>query len=295
MQYYSLARALLFQTLLCNVLAANIRSLFLFKDVLKSNTTAIKSSGFNHLIIYGVGVLENGDIMYYSSTPGSSDVLIASNGTYVGGTALSDMVKSFKTGTTDVTRVEISMNARNVKELVDTQGTGSSTRLYRNFAALKTAWGLDAVNNFDETIYDVVSTIVFGRMLESIGYKYSMTPRTDPGFWNMVRSQLNNGVAEPDNAEPDLLVDRVYLKCYDAGEGNDPNEWQGWLAMKVVPVVWVVNEAKGGNTPADAESAFKSWASKATLGGGGYWNDFDIEAEGSSYADYGNVLKNVFP
>ena len=62
MRYYALARALLFQVLLCNVLAANIRSIFLFKDVLKSNTAAIKTSGFNSLIMFGVGVLDNGDI-----------------------------------------------------------------------------------------------------------------------------------------------------------------------------------------------------------------------------------------
>lgn len=62
MRYYALVRALLFQVLFCNVLAANIRSIFLFKDVLKSNTTAIKTSGFNSLIMFGVGVLDNGDI-----------------------------------------------------------------------------------------------------------------------------------------------------------------------------------------------------------------------------------------
>lgn len=62
MRYYALARALLFQTLFCNVLAANIRSIYLFKDVLKSNTTALKTAGFNSLIIFGVGVLDNGDI-----------------------------------------------------------------------------------------------------------------------------------------------------------------------------------------------------------------------------------------
>lgn len=62
MRCYTLSRALLLQVLICNVLAANIRSIFLFKDVLKSNTTAIKTSGFNSLIIFGVGVIDNGDI-----------------------------------------------------------------------------------------------------------------------------------------------------------------------------------------------------------------------------------------
>lgn len=62
MRCYALARALLFQVLICNALAANIRAIYLFKDVLKSNTTAIKTSGFNSLIMFGVGVLDNGDI-----------------------------------------------------------------------------------------------------------------------------------------------------------------------------------------------------------------------------------------
>ncbi|KAH8775578.1 hypothetical protein F5883DRAFT_711857 [Diaporthe sp. PMI_573] len=292
MRYYALARALLFQVLLCNVLAANIRSIFLFKDVLKSNTAAIKTSGFNSLIMFGVGVLDNGDIMYYSNTPGSSDVLVASNGAYVGGTALSDKVKSFKTGTTGVNRVEISMNSQHIKELVASPGTGSSTRLYRNFAALKTAWGLDAVNNDDESIYDVASTVAFGRMLGNIGYKYTIAPYTNSGFWNSVRSQLNNGLAEPN-----LLLDRVYLQCYDGGAGNDPVGWQNTLSMKVVPLLWVINDSKPsfGKTPAQAQSSFSSWQSRSALGGGGYWNDYDIEKMGSSYTDYGNVLKTVFP
>ncbi|KAK7719757.1 hypothetical protein SLS64_001937 [Diaporthe eres] len=285
MRCYGLARALLFQVLLCNVLAANIRSIFLFKDVLKSNTTAIKTSGFNSLIIFGVGVIDNGDIS-------SSDVLIASNGAYVGGTALSDKVRSFKTGTTGANRVEISMNSQHIQDLVASPGTGSSTRLYRNFAALKTAWGLDAVNNDDESIYDVSSTVAFGRMLGNIGYKYTIAPYTNSGFWNSVRSQLNSGLAEPN-----LLLDRVYLQCYDGGAGNDPVGWQSTLSMKVVPLLWVINDSKPsyGVTPAQAQTRFSGWQSRSALGGAGYWNDYDIEKMGSSYTDYGNALKAVFP
>ncbi|KKY38371.1 putative coagulation factor 5 8 type domain-containing protein [Diaporthe ampelina] len=292
MRYYALARALLFQILICNVLATNIRSLFLFKDVLKSNTSAIKTSGFNTLIIFGVGVLENGDIMYYSNTPGSTDVLIASDGAYVGGTELSDKVRSFKTDTTDVDRVEISMNAQHIKELVASPGTGSSTRLYRNFAALKEAWGLDAVNNDDESIYDVDSTVAFGRMLGDIGYKYTISPYINFNFWESVLAQLNS-----DLAEPDRLLDRIYLQCYDGGDLNDPASWQVMLSMKVVPILWVVNNSKPvyGVTLAEAQELFSGWQSESSLAGGGYWNDYDIEDMGSSYTDYGDVLKDVFP
>lgn len=204
--------------------------------------------------------------MYYSNTPGSSDVLIASGGAYVGGTALSDKVKSFKTGTTGVNRVEISMNSQHIQDLVASPGTGSSTNLYRNFAALKTAWGLDAVNNDDESIYDVSSTVAFGRMLGNIGYKYTIAPYTNSGFWSSVKSQLNSGLSEPN-----LLMDRVYLQCYDGGAGNDPVGWQTTLGMKVVPLLWVVNDSKPsfGVTPAQAQTRFSGWQSRSALGGGG--------------------------
>ena len=68
------------ELLLLHAAAQSIRSIFLFKDVLKSNTTALKTSGLNTLIIFGVGVLEDGGIMYYSNTEGTSDVPVASGG-----------------------------------------------------------------------------------------------------------------------------------------------------------------------------------------------------------------------
>lgn len=42
---------------------SNIRSIYLFKDVMKSDTASLKTSGFNTLVIFGVGILGNGDIM----------------------------------------------------------------------------------------------------------------------------------------------------------------------------------------------------------------------------------------
>jgi hypothetical protein len=43
--------------------------------------------------------------------------------------------------------------------------------LYRNFAALKTAWAIDAVNNDDERIYHLASTVSFTKMLGGMGYR----------------------------------------------------------------------------------------------------------------------------
>jgi hypothetical protein len=293
MKFHTLITALLLELVLCHASAENIRAIYLFKDVMVSNTTALMTSGFNSLIMFGVGILANGDIMYYSNTPGSSDVLVASNGSYVGGDALAAKVRSFKTTSgTGVDRLEISMNSQHVAELMASPGPGSITPLYLNFAALKTAWTLDAVNNDDESIYDVASTVKFAQMLGKIGYKYTIAPYTNINFWLSLKNQANSGLSDPN-----LLLDRVYLQCYDGGAGNSPASWQSTLGMKVVPLIWVVNDSKPsqGTTVAQAQTKFTSWNSQSTLAGGGYWNDYDIEKMGSSYTDYGNALKTVFP
>jgi hypothetical protein len=292
MKSHTLARALLFELLLQHIFAASIRSIFLFKDVMKSNTAALKTSGFNTLIMFGVGVLDNGDIKYFSNTPGSKDVLIASNGAYVGGDALANKVRSFKTGNdTGVNRLEISMNAQHVRKLMANPGPGAETPVYRNFKALKTAWSLDAVNNDDESVYDVASAVAFAKMLGKIGYKYTIAPYTNTRFWTAVQTQLNKGLKEPG-----LLLDRVYLQCYDGGARNDPGSWQKTLGMKVVPLVWVTNDSKPaqGTTVAQARTKFTSWNQRNVISGGGYWNDYDIEKMGLSYKRYGDVLKSIF-
>lgn len=293
MRCYALLLTLLFELFILESHAANIRAIYLFKDVMKSNTTALKTSGFNSLIIFGVGILSNGDIMYYSNTPGSKDVLLASGGAYVGGDALAAKVRSFKNGTdTQVDRVEICMNSHHVRELMSRPGPSTDTPLARNFAALKEAWALDAVNNDDESLYDVASTVTFARMLGKLGYKYSIVPYTNIRFWQSLTSQLNNGLKEPD-----LLMDRVYLQCYDGGANNNPASWANSLGMKVVPLLWVINDSKPsyGTSVAQARSRFSAWARGNALAGGGYWNDYDIEKMGLSYRDYGAVLTSNFP
>ena len=292
MRLHSFALALLLRLLLYHVGAESIRGIFLFKDVMKSNTTSLKTSGFNTLIIFGIGILDNGDIKYYSNTPGSEDVVVASDGKYVGGEALAAKVRSFKSGNdTSVNRLEISMNSQHVATLMANPGPGADTPLYRNFEALKAAWGLDAVNNDDESIYDVASTVAFAKMLGEVGYKYTIAPYTNTGFWTALKTQLNKELQEPD-----LLLDRVYLQCYDGGAYNDPANWQRMLGMKVVPLLWVVNDSKPsqGTTVAQARTKFSNWHERDSLAGGGYWNDYDIEKMGLSYTEYGDILTSIF-
>ncbi|KAK0633986.1 hypothetical protein B0T14DRAFT_414815 [Immersiella caudata] len=273
-------------------LAAPIRAIFLFKDVLKSNTDAIKTSGFNTLLIFGIGITADGSINYYSNTPGSSDITVASGGVYIGGSALAEKVRSFKTGNTTVDRIEISMNSQNVRNLMQSPGPGENTPLFKNFAALKEAWGLDAVNNDDEVLYEVASTVTFAKMLGKAGYKYTGAPYTNVRFWRDLISQTNAGL--PGER---VLFDRVYLQCYDGGARNDPRTWEADLRMKIVPLVWVTNDSKPqfSTTAVQARQKFQQWHSRSSLAGGGYWNDYDIEKMRLSYGEYGGVLKTVFP
>ncbi|KAK0380697.1 coagulation factor 5/8 type domain-containing protein [Colletotrichum limetticola] len=275
--------------------AAGVKSIFLFKDVLQSNTTALKTSGFDTLLIFRIGLLGNGDLVYYSTGDAGEavDAPVVTNGSYVGGTALAEKVKSFKTGTTNINRVEISLVSHDttfkiIRDLINADGTGSDTKLYKNFEVLKAEWDLDAFNNDDEGVYDVASTVSFAQMLGKMGYQYSIAPYTNSGFWANVRTQV-------ESANPGLF-DRVYLQVYDGGAGNNPGTWQTTLGMKVIPLVWVVNDAKPsqGTTATQAQQRFASWFSQYVVAGGGYWNDYDIEKMGSSYTDYGAALTSVF-
>ncbi|KAK2034853.1 coagulation factor 5/8 type domain-containing protein [Colletotrichum zoysiae] len=281
--------------LICAAADTGVKSIFLFKDVLQSNTTALKTSGFDTLVVFRIGVLDNGDLVYYSTGDAGEavDAPVVTNGTYVGGAALADKIRSFKTGTTNIDRVEVSLVShdatfQNIRDLMGADGPGPGTVLYRSFEVLRAEWRLDAFNNDDEGVYDVPSTVGFARMLGAIGYRYSAAPYTNSGFWAAVKREV-------DAAAPGLF-DRVYLQVYDGGAGNDPGAWQAALGLKVVPLVWVVNDAKPsqGVTAEQARQRFAGWSAQHAVAGGGYWNDYDIEKMGSSYEDYAAALASVF-
>ncbi|KAK2767202.1 s1d (lysyl endopeptidase) subfamily c-terminal domain protein [Colletotrichum kahawae] len=180
------------------------------------------------------------------------------------------------------------MSDSNIRSLINSNGTGPDSILYQGIQALKTEWNLDAFNNDDESVYDVASTVSFAQLLGTIGYQYSIAPYTNSGFWATIKSQIDAVQAG--------LFDRVYLQVYDGGAGNNPGSWGTTLGAKVIPLVWVVNDAKPsqGVTPDQAQGRFLTWEQQYDVAGGGYWNDYDIEKMDSSYDEYGNALFTVF-
>ncbi|KAL2213236.1 coagulation factor 5/8 type domain-containing protein [Sarocladium strictum] len=274
--------------------AANSKAIFLFKDVMQSNTTALKTY-FNELLIFRVGVLESGDLWYYATGDAAEevDVELVVDGEYVGGDAIAQQVRGYKEGDTIVDRVEVSILSyggtfESIHNLMDTNGTGPDSILYKNWKALKDAWDLDGLNDDDEGNYIAEKTIPFAQMMGEIGYKYSIAPYTNIPFWAEITGALSE-------SNPGLL-DRVYLQVYDGGAANTPVEWSEALDMKIVPMEWVTNDAKPqyGTTPEECREQFERWVETGTMGGAGYWNEYDIERMGLSYDEYGTVLSDIF-
>ncbi|KAF9110327.1 hypothetical protein BGX30_008017, partial [Mortierella sp. GBA39] len=103
----------------------------------------LKASGFTTVMLWTIHVNSNGDLVY-------NDQPVVSNGTYIGKASWPAELASLKQAPTSVKRLEISVGSwgvsdfQNIKNLVASQGTGTGSILYKNFAALKSALGVDA-------------------------------------------------------------------------------------------------------------------------------------------------------
>lgn len=180
----------------------------------------LKASGFTYVILFNIQVEANGDL----TTDGEK---ICSNGTYVFGNTSPDYasdVASLKTGVSSINRVESCIGGwgntgyTNIKNIVNAQGTGTGSILYKNFKALKTAIpSMDAINNDDESTYDVNTATAFHVMLADLGFKTTLAPYMNKGFWQSLATNVNN--------QRNGAVDKIYLQVYDGGAGNNPCDW----------------------------------------------------------------------
>ena len=188
---------------------------------------------------------------------------LTSEGDYIGNETYPDFradLKTIKRG--KVKRVTLSIGSsnygdwENIKALVDSQGTGPDSILYQDFAALKAALPLDAIDFDEENGYDESSTIKFAVMLGRLGYKVTMDPYTDSGFWTDVVSKINKKRAG--------TVDAIHLQTYAGGEGNSPCSGRGGLefrqraglSRRIGPTLGAARSDAGGGKDGDEELAY---------------------------------------
>jgi hypothetical protein len=246
------------------------------------NINELKNSDFNELIVWSVEVNSSGDLNLNGEFPLTSD------GAYIGNQTWPDFpadLKKIKKGT--VTRITLSIGSsnygdwENIKALVDSQGTGKSSILYKDFAALKKALPLDAIDFDDENSYDSPSTIAFAVMLGKLGYHVTMNPYTNNSYWISVVSQINTERAG--------TVDGIHLQTFAGGEGNNPCSGWDFGSVPVFPGVSDQTAAPPYMTPAQAKAAMANWHQECGIIGGWLWI-FDQIAGTKQVHQYGKAI-----
>ena len=177
--------------------------------------TKLRNSGFTYLILFNVNVESDGTL----TTDGET---ICKDGVYVFGETqphYQEDVANLKAEHSSISRIEICIGGwgngsyGNIRNLVNSDGTGAGSILYRNFRALKKAVPeIDAVNNDQEQDYDVESAAKFHIMMYRLGYKTTIAPYTYMSYWTSLVDKIR--------ATTPRAVDRAMIQCYDGGAGN---------------------------------------------------------------------------
>lgn len=246
----------------------------------------LKKSGFTYVIVWTIHIDANGNMNFNGEFP------LVENGSYVGNNRYPNFpsdIASLKQGDTTINRVEFSLSGwgsgtfANIRHLVNSQGTGTNSILYRNFRALKNAIpSVDAINFDDESEYDAGTATRFAVMLADIGYKITLVPYTRAEFWTTV--------ARDTNAQRPGVVDRIDLQVYAGGAGNNPCNWD-FGSIPVYPGMWS-NEA----SPGQVQTRMNDWKNACgnRVKGGFMWlyDDFD---NSNRVKEYSSAINNVFP
>jgi len=246
-----------------------------------NNITEIENSGFTEAIVWSVEVKSNGDLNFNGEFP------LTSNGAYIGDQTHPDFaanMATLKQGT--VKRVTFSIGSSNVgdwqdiKALVNSQGTGRDSILYKDFAALKAAIpALDAIDCDDENSFDSATTIAFGVMLGQLGYKVNPDPFDNSSYWTNVVAQINSQLPG--------TVDGVHLQAYAGGSGNNPCVGWNFGSVPVWPGLWDLDD-----TPSQVQSIMSGWNSQCGINGGFMWLYDDFVGNGLA-AQYASAINNA--
>ncbi len=261
----------------------------LYHDI-EENADIIRSSGFNTITLWSIHIGTNGALVLNEST-------IVEGGEYVGRPTWPDGVRKLLEAPTSVNRIELSVGSygvpdwENIEALVKSEGTGPASALYKNFARVREVLPeITAINNDDESNYDVETTVAFSKMLIDLGYKITFAPYKFPDFWENVYNELET--YSPGS------VDKVYLQLYAGGARNDPANWNTRFDVKVTPGLWCYN-AEGcakGDSPERMEKRLRDWNNATGIDGGFIWlfDDMLRCTEKATVQEYANAINRAF-
>jgi len=246
-----------------------------------ANITEIENSGFTEAIVWSVEVNSVGDLNFNGEFP------LTSGGVYVGDQTHPDFASNMallKQGT--VKRITFSIGSSNfgdwqdITNLVNAQGTGPTSILYKDFQALKTAIpSLDAIDFDDENSFNTPTTISFGVMLGGLGYHVLPDAFDDSGYWTNVVSQINSQLPG--------TVDGVHLQAYAGGSGNNPCSGWNFGTVPVFPGLWDLND-----TPSQVQSTMTGWHNQCGIVGGFMWLYDDFVGNGLA-AQYASAINTA--
>ena len=246
-----------------------------------NNITEIENSGFTEAIVWSVEVSSTGDLNLNGEFP------LTSGGVYIGNQTHSDFpgnMALLKQGT--VKRVTFSVGSSNfgdwqdITALVNSQGTGPTSILYKDFQALKAAIpALDAIDFDDENSFNSPTTIAFGVMLGQLGYHVMPDAFDNSSYWTNVVSQINTQL--PGTA------DGVHLQAYAGGSGNNPCTGWNFGSVPVFPGLW-----DQVDTPAQVQTIMSGWHSECGITGGFMWLYDDFVGNGLA-AQYASAINNA--
>src|SRR5579872_5663383 len=227
--------------------------------------TEIENSGFTEAIVWSVEVNSVGDLNFNGEFP------LTSGGVYVGNQTHPDFpgnMAQLKQGT--VKRITFSVGSsnygdwENITALVNAQGTGPSSILYKDFAALKAAIpALDAI--------DV--------MLGQLGYHVMPDPYTNNSYWINLVAQINSQLPG--------TVDGVHLQAYAGGAGNNPCVGWNFGTVPVFPGLW-----DQVDTPSQVYTIMSGWHQECGILGGFMWLYDDFVGTGLA-AQYANAINTA--
>jgi hypothetical protein len=234
----------------------------------------LRASGFTTIIAWSVHVSSTGDLAF-------NDTLVVSDGEYVGSSQWPGLLAGLKTAPTSVNRLLFSVGAggvddfTHIQQLIQSQGTGPDSILYRNFDALQETFPTaDAIDFDDEDLLDQKTVVEFAMLLYHLGFRVTFCPYMDPEFWTECLKQLNTTI-------PDL-VQGFNLQCYSGGEGNTPGPWINAVQQAmgpdfdaagfVYPGLWCRHGdgCQEGQCPDSVESTLAGW-SDTHIEGGWIW------------------------